>query len=66
MNEEQRHLHDHAALRNLILKVRQLVFSTYIALRMLDSCLFIPNFHAGIVDRTLAEAARSRCSTSPS
>lgn len=56
MNEEQRHLHDHAALRNLILKVRQLGFSTYIALRMLDSCLFIPNFHAGIVDRTLADA----------
>lgn len=56
-NAEQRHLHDHAARRNLILKARQLGFSTYIALRILDSCLFTPHFKAGIVDRTLTDAA---------
>lgn len=57
MNAEQRHLHDHAALRNLILKARQLGLSTYIALLNLDSCLFTPNFKAGIVDRTLKDAS---------
>lgn len=57
MNAEQRHLHEHVAKRNLILKARQLGFSTYIALRMLDACLFTPNFKAGIIDRTLPDAA---------
>ncbi len=56
MNWAQQELHRTAHTRNNILKVRQLGISTYMALLMLDSCLFIPNFHAGIVDRTLPDA----------
>lgn len=56
MNAEQRHLHKNKALRNLILKARQLGFSTYVEMLMLDACLFTPNFHAGIIDRSLRDA----------
>ncbi len=55
-NWAQRRLHQSAHSRNNILKVRQLGISTYIALLILDSCLFIPNFKAGIVDKTLDDA----------
>lgn len=57
MNAEQTHLHRHAHTRNLILKARQLGFSTYVSLRILDACLHIPNYKAGIIDRTLPDAA---------
>lgn len=43
--------------RNNILKARQLGLSTCIALLILDGCLFAENFHAGIVDKTLDDAA---------
>ena len=56
MNWAQEELHDTAHTRNNILKVRQLGISTYMAIRMLDACLFTPNYHAGIVDRTLPDA----------
>lgn len=42
--------------RNNILKVRQLGISTFVSMLILDSCLFNPNFKAGIVDRTLPDA----------
>jgi hypothetical protein len=43
---------------NVILKARQLGFSTLIALVELDTCLFKPNTTAGIVDYALAEAKK--------
>ncbi len=57
LNWAQRELHRTAHLRNNILKVRQLGMSTYMAMRILDSCLFTPNFKAGIVDKTLDDAS---------
>lgn len=42
--------------RNAVLKARQLGISTFVEMLMLDSCLFTPNFHAGIIDKTLPDA----------
>ncbi len=53
MNWAQERLHQSAHTRNNILKVRQLGISTYLSMLMLDSCLFTPNFKAGIVDKTI-------------
>jgi hypothetical protein len=41
---------------NCILKARQLGFSTFIAMSMLDSALFAPNTRCGIIDATLDDA----------
>lgn len=43
---------------NAILKARQLGFSTAIVLEILDECLFIPNFSAGIIDYSLDDACK--------
>jgi hypothetical protein len=43
---------------NVILKARQLGFSTEIALEILDECLFISNFRAGIIDYSLEDAKK--------
>ena len=56
MNWAQRELHETAHTRNNILKVRQLGLSTYIAMLILDMCLFRPQFKAAIVDKTLTDA----------
>ncbi len=56
LNEAQRRLHRGLWFRNAVLKARQLGISTYVALLMLDRCLFTPNFHAGIIDKTLPDA----------
>lgn len=56
MNAAQLRLHAGLWHRNAILKARQLGISTYVALLILDSCLFTPNFHAGIIDKTLPDA----------
>lgn len=56
MNAAQTRLHHNLWYRNVVLKARQLGISTYVALLMLDSCLFSPNFHAGIIDKTLPDA----------
>lgn len=56
LNWAQHNLHTTAHRRNNILKVRQLGISTYIAILILDSCLFTDNFRAGIIDRTLPDA----------
>lgn len=56
MNWAQRELHDTAHTRNNILKVRQLGLSTYIAMLILDMCMFRPQFKAAIVDKTLTDA----------
>ena len=52
MNWAQEYLFDNLHTRNNILKARQLGMSTFTSMYILDSCLFIPNFEAGIVDKT--------------
>jgi hypothetical protein len=48
-NAHQQRLFENLAFRNLILKARQLGFSTAIQLQMLDSCLFIPDISAAVI-----------------
>ena len=55
-NAAQMRLHTNLWHRNAILKARQLGISTYVAMLILDNCLFTPNFHAGIIDKTLPDA----------
>ena len=57
-NAAQMRLHRELWFRNSVLKARQLGISTYVALLMLDRCLFTPNYHAGIIDKTLPDAAQ--------
>ena len=56
LNAAQLRLHRCLWHRNAILKARQLGISTYVAMLILDRCLFTPNFHAGIIDKTLPDA----------
>ena len=56
LNAAQNRLHRHLWNRNAVLKARQLGISTYVAMLMLDRCLFTPNYHAGIIDKTLPDA----------
>jgi hypothetical protein len=55
-NEAQRQLWDGLHTLNVIPKARQLGFSTFIAIFILDTCLFRPNTSAGIVDSTIDDA----------
>jgi hypothetical protein len=57
-NEAQRRWWGQRHVLNVILKARQLGFSTEIALEILDECLFTPNFRAGIIDYNLEEAKK--------
>lgn len=43
---------------NVILKARQLGFSTEIALEILDACMFTPNTAAGIIDASIDDAKK--------
>lgn len=56
MNWAQERLWRERHTRNLILKVRQLGISTFVAILILDTCLFGRNLLAGIVDKTEADA----------
>ncbi|MCQ2366968.1 MAG: hypothetical protein MJ056_07400 [Akkermansia sp.] len=56
LNAAQLRLHRGLWHRNAVLKARQLGISTYVAMLMLDRCLFTPNFHAGIIDKSLPDA----------
>jgi hypothetical protein len=56
LNAEQEALYDNRWYQNLILKARQLGFSTYIAIFMLDCSLFDANTACGIVDATIDDA----------
>lgn len=57
-NEAQRRWWNERWYLNVILKARQLGFSTEIALEILDECLFIPNFTAGIIDYSVDDAKK--------
>lgn len=52
-NEAQRRLWDDQHYMNAILKARQLGFSTFISIFILDTCLFRENTAAGVIDITL-------------
>ena len=56
MNVAQKELFDNFHYRNEILKARQWGISTFIALMILDLCLFNRSWNAGIVDKTLDDA----------
>ncbi len=55
-NQAQQRVYRGMHTRNAILKARQLGISTFVSLLMLDRCLFQPNYHAGIIDKTLPDA----------
>ena len=56
LNWAQERLYDEMHHLNVILKARQLGFSTFITLFILDQCLFQSHTRAGIVDVTLDDA----------
>ena len=53
MRDAQRELFESSHTFEIILKARQLGFSTYIDIYALDSCLFTKNFAAGIIAQDL-------------
>lgn len=57
-NDAQRRWCKERWFLNVILKARQLGFSTEICIEILDECLFIPNFSAGIIDYSIDDAKR--------
>lgn len=57
-NDAQRRWWGNRWYLNAILKARQLGFSTAIAIEILDECIFIPNFTAGIIDYSLDDAVK--------
>lgn len=56
MNWAQEALFDGMHYQNLILKARQLGFTTFIQLFMLDACVFNSNIRAGTIAHTLNDA----------
>jgi hypothetical protein len=57
-NPEQLDLLENFHYLNVILKARQLGFTTLIAIMALDQCLFVANFTAGFIAQTLDDAGR--------
>src|SRR3990167_8890983 len=58
LNRAQSHYHENKWFRNLILKSRQLGFTTYESIDSLDDTLFTPNFDALMIAHNL-EAGES-------
>lgn len=56
MNWAQERLFDGMHYLNIILKARQIGFSTFIQLFMLDACLFNSNIRAGVIAHTREDA----------
>lgn len=52
MRDVQEELYDNMWYWNIVLKGRQMGFSTAIDLMLLDQCLFVPNTRAGIIAQT--------------
>jgi hypothetical protein len=57
-NDEQANLYRHLWYWNLVLKARQLGFTTFIDLLLLDQCLWVPNFSAAIIAHNLDDAGK--------
>lgn len=58
LNEQQADFYENMWYLNIILKARQLGFSTFIAMLFLDMCLFNSHTRCGIVDATLEDAKK--------
>lgn len=56
MRPEQKKLFDEIHTRNIILKARQLGFTTFIQIFILDACLWTPNLSAGVIAQTKDDA----------
>jgi hypothetical protein len=56
LNDEQAHFHANKHNRNVILKARQLGFTTYQCISFLDDALFTENLELGIVAHKLEDA----------
>ena len=56
LNEAQRQYHDERHIRSVICKARQLGFTTYIQIDMLDDCLFTKNFSGGVIAHNREDA----------
>lgn len=56
LNSAQEALFDELWYLNVILKARQLGFTTFIDLFILDECIFNSNVHAGIIAHTLEDS----------
>ena len=56
LSPAQDHLCRHMHFLNVVLKARQLGFSTFIDIFMLDACLFNPNVQAGVIAHTKDDA----------
>jgi hypothetical protein len=56
MNWAQEDLLDEMHFLNLVLKARQLGFTTFIELFMLDACVFFPDTRAGVIAHTRDDA----------
>lgn len=56
MNWAQEALYDEMHYSNVVLKARQLGFTTFIQIFMLDACLFNSNIRAGTIAHTLDDA----------
>lgn len=56
MNEVQRKFHEERHTKNIILKARQLGFTTYIQIYILDSCLFRSYNTAGVIAHNKSDA----------
>jgi hypothetical protein len=61
-NEAQRSYSEAMWSRDLIVKARRLGFSTFIGIRILDTCLFERNVNAAIIDSKL-DSAKEKLST---
>lgn len=57
-NEEQSYLYQNLWYRNIVLKARQLGFTTFIDLLALDQCLFNSNFTAVVIADSLENATK--------
>lgn len=57
-NGPQKQLLEHLHYKNIILKARQLGFSTFVQILMLDQCLWVPGTHVGMVAHRLPDATR--------
>lgn len=58
MNKIQENLFNNFHYRNIILKARQLGFTTFIDLFFLDTCLFTKNVTAGIIAHNIEDAKK--------
>lgn len=57
-NGPQQELLENLHYKNLILKARQLGFSTFVQILMLDQCLWVPGIKVGMVAHRLPDATR--------